>query len=169
MRKTVRFQILFLLALLIGLGFAACKGAIEGAPAPGATSTSGERAEPTRITDATAPATHVWAQPTTLITIQPTPAEATATPASADEKLIQRGKGLFETKGCGGCHGDNAEGLPDQGPRLAGTTLAEAELEDVLRTGGKVGNEHLFGISAISRSGINAIYTYLQSLGSDQE
>ena len=59
-----------------------------------------------------------------------------------------------------------AEGLPDKGSALAGTELTEAEFKDVLRTGGhgELGNEHLYGTSAISESGIGALYVYLQSL-----
>lgn len=166
MRKTVWLQILLLLVIL-SLGLAAgCGGG--GAVAPAATPTAEEKAtaeeEPTRITDAEPPATHVFEQPTTIIEVKATPGEPTATPASADAKLIERGKGIYDRKGCGACHGANAEGISGQGPQLAGTALTETEFEDVLRTGGKVGNEHIYGIQAISRSGIKAVYAFLQSL-----
>jgi hypothetical protein len=41
------------------------------------------------------------------------------------------------------------------------------EFEDILRTGGRgeLGNDHLYGTSAITSSGIKAVHAYLQSLG----
>ena len=85
---------------------------------------------------------------------------------TADEKLIARGQRSYEKLECAQCHGENAEGLPDKGATLAGTELTEAEFKDILRTGGKgeLGNDHLYGTSAISESGIGALYAFLQSL-----
>lgn len=163
MRGTVKF---YLSLLLMGLlGFAACKGTGRGAPDAGATLTATVQA--TLITDATPPATHVWKQPTTIIKSDITPtATALATPA-ADSQMVERGKGIYEKNECGRCHGANGEGVAEKGARLARTLLTEAEFKDVLRTGGKgkLGNEHIFGTSAISESGITAVYAFLQSLG----
>lgn len=171
MRRTMSLQILLLLLVILSLGLAAgCGGGGGGGggAAPAATATPEEKAtaeeEPTRITDVPPPATHVFEQPTTIIETKATPGATTATPASADAKLIERGKGIYEKKGCGECHGASGEGVSDKGPKLAGTSLTETELDDVLRTGGKVGNEHIYGINAISRSGIKAVYAFLQSL-----
>lgn len=166
MRRTALLQILVLLVVL-SLSFVACRAQGGGATASVTTSTPGATAESTRITDASPPATHVWKQPTTIIKTHDTPAAATATPAFADEEMIARGKGIYERRECGQCHGDNAEGVPDKGSRLAGTSLTEAEFKDVLRTGGKgkLGNEHLYGITAISEAGISAVYAFLQSIG----
>jgi mono/diheme cytochrome c family protein len=127
--------------------------------------TSEAKEKPTLITDATAPATHVWEQPTSIIEVKETPAE-TPTAASAEDKLIARGQSSFEKLECAKCHGETGEGLPDKGAKLAGTELTEAEFKDILRTGdkGRLGNEHLYGTSAISESGIGALYLYLQSL-----
>jgi len=165
MRRTVLLQILILLVVL-SLSLVACRAKGGGATESVTTSTPGVTAETTRITDATAPATHVWKQPTTIIKTQDTPAAATATPASADEETIARGKGIYERRECGQCHGDNAEGVPDKGAKLAGTSLTEVEFKDILRTGGKgeLGNEHIYGITAISESGISAVYAFLQSI-----
>jgi mono/diheme cytochrome c family protein len=166
MRRTALLQIPILLVVL-SLGLVACRAQGGGATASVTTSTPEATVEITRITDASPPATHVWKQPTTIIKTQDTPAAATATPASADDKLIARGQGIYERRECGQCHGDNAEGVPDKGARLAGTSLTEAEFKDVLRTGGKgeLGNEHIYGITAISESGISAVYAFLQSIG----
>jgi mono/diheme cytochrome c family protein len=156
------------LLLILGLSFAACQGRSGGAAdvvEPATTERATE--ESTRITDATVPATHVWKQPTTIIKTDTTPTAATSTPASDDDKMIARGQGIYEKRECGQCHGDNAEGVPDKGAKLAGTSLTEAEFKDVLRTGakGELGNEHIYGTSAISESGITAVYAFLQSLG----
>ena len=169
MRKTVAFQVLFLLVVLCLLGFAACGQAgepvrTEAGETPAAEQE--EKAEPTRITDVTVLSTHVWKQPTTIIKVEATPPSVTPTSASADAQTIERGKGLYEKKGCLECHGALGEGMDGKGARLAGTFLSEEEFEDILRTGGRgrLGNEHLFGTSAITSSGIKAIYAYLQSL-----
>jgi len=152
------------LVLVLGLSLAACKGKGRETAGPEATATSA--VEPTRITDAKPPATHVWVQPTTLIEIKITPAAATPTPATADAETIERGRNLFEKKNCVSCHGANAEGMSGKGAKLAGTKLTEAEFEDILRTGGKgrLGNDHIFGPGAISPSGIEAVYAFLKSL-----
>jgi mono/diheme cytochrome c family protein len=150
-RKMVAFQLLFLVIVLCLLGFAACKKAaeVEETPAPGQ-----ERKA------------YVWKQPTTIIEVEVTPADVTPTLASVDTKTIERGRTLYEKKGCIECHGAQAEGVDGKGATLAGTSLTEEEFEDILRTGGRgrLGNEHLFGTSAITSSGIEAVYTYLQSL-----
>ena len=166
MRRTVSLQILILL-VVPSLGFAACRTTGGEGTASVMTSTPEPTVESTRITDAEAPATHVWKQPTTIIKTQETPAAATATPASADDKIIARGRGIYEKRECGQCHGVNAEGVPDKGAKLAGTSLTEAEFKDILRTGakGELGNEHIYGTSAISESGISTVYAFLQSLG----
>ncbi len=161
-----RSLLLWILLLLLVLGFtlAACKGRAEETVSPTTTPTT--EAEPTRITDVGLLATHVWAQPTTVIQIKTTPEVATPTPATADAETIERGRNLFEKKNCVSCHGANAEGMSGKGAKLAGTKLTEAEFEDILRTGGKgrLGNEHIFGPSAISPSGIQAVYAFLKSL-----
>ncbi|MBN1580260.1 MAG: c-type cytochrome [Anaerolineae bacterium] len=162
MRKTAKLTVVFLLLFLSLSGFAACKRAGNGG------TPVEEKATPTLITDATVPATHVWKQPTTIIesTIAAT-VEATATPASDEAKLIERGKMIYAKIECNTCHGDNGEGLSDKGAKLAGTALTEAEFRDILRTGakGELGNEHIFGTSVVSESGITAVYVFLQSLG----
>jgi cytochrome c5 len=161
MRRTVRPWVLSL-TIVLGVGLVSCgtAGEQETGATPAAT------AEVELITDATAPATHVWKQPTSIIEGKETPAE-TPTLAGEEDKLIARGRSSYEKLECGGCHGENAEGVPDKGSKLAGTALTEAEFRDILRTGekGELGNEHLYGTSAISESGIGALYAFLQSLG----
>ena len=163
MRRSILLWALFL-TIILGLSLAACKGKSAETKSPTAVPTA--EGGPTRITDVGLLATHVWAQPTTVIQVQVTPEAATSTPATADSELTERGKGIFEKKNCIQCHGAKAEGMQGKGAKLAGTKLTEAEFEDILRTGGKgrLGNDHIFGPSAISPSGIEAVYAFVRSL-----
>jgi mono/diheme cytochrome c family protein len=163
MRKSTSLLIVLAL-MLLGTWFVACGSAGGEAATPLAATTATATTEITRITDATPPATYVWKQPTTIIQIEDTPTPAAS--SSEDQKMIDRGKALYEKQECGNCHGQNAEGIDGKGSKLAATSLTEEEFRDVLRTGGQgeLGNEHLYGTSAISESGITAIYMFLQSL-----
>ena len=66
-------------------------------------------------------------------------------------------------KRCAECHGEGASGT-DQASSLAGLTLDEDEFEDLIRTGGELGPDHLFGSTKISPDGLSAVYAYLTSL-----
>lgn len=66
------------------------------------------------------------------------------------------------TNRCAECHGANGEG--GSASAVAGLTTPEEEFIDLLRTGGDLGNDHLFGTRAVSENGIGAMYAYLQSL-----
>ncbi len=65
---------------------------------------------------------------------------------------------------CAECHGANAEGTPDKAAALVGLSQELAEFEDLLRTGGDLGPEHLFGTLDVSVNGLEAMHAYLQSL-----
>ena len=125
-------------------------------------STSGE---PTaNLLAATPLSTHVFQQPTTIIKLS-TPEEA-GTPAPAEAVDLTRGERTYSDKKCAECHGTQGEGVQGKAKALVGMQLTEQEFTDVLRTGGqgKLGNEHLYGPQAISRSGMKALYAYLKSL-----
>ncbi len=64
---------------------------------------------------------------------------------------------------CAECHGEGAAGT-DQASSLVGLTLSEDEFEDLIRTGGELGPDHLFGSTKISPDGLSAVYAYLTSL-----
>ncbi len=64
---------------------------------------------------------------------------------------------------CVECHGEGAAGT-DQASSLVGLTLSEDEFEDLIRTGGELGPDHLFGSTKISPDGLSAVYAYLTSL-----
>jgi mono/diheme cytochrome c family protein len=102
---------------------------------------------------------------TTPITSTEPVTEAETSAAGVDEALLARGSGIYERNNCGSCHGAAGEGVTGQAGAIAGTTLSEGEFSDILRTGGGLGNSHIFGPSAVSRSGMNALYVYVQSLG----
>lgn len=99
-------------------------------------------------------------------TAQVTASTATTTTASAgtDPAALERGARSYERNGCAECHGAAGEGVAGQAAAIAGTTLSETEFTDVLRTGGGLGNSHIFGPSDISPSGMSALYAYVQSL-----
>lgn len=83
------------------------------------------------------------------------------------EEVVEEGPDLalgerVYTNRCAECHGAQAEG--GSAVALRGTSLPEAEFIDWLRTGGEIGNDHLFGTRVVSENGIGAMYAYLQSL-----
>ncbi|MEZ4659540.1 MAG: cytochrome c [Caldilineaceae bacterium] len=77
---------------------------------------------------------------------------------------LERGAAAYTKNKCGDCHGANGEGVADKGNVIASTTLPFEDFETVLRTGGGLGNEHIFGRSAISPGGMTALYDYVKSL-----
>jgi len=77
---------------------------------------------------------------------------------------LARGARAYEKNKCADCHGAQGEGVADKGSAIAGTALTLSEFENTLRTGGGVGNTHIFGPSAVSRSGMAILYQYVQSL-----
>lgn len=104
-------------------------------------------------------------------TVRSTPAdatssasEATATPAVSAPDL-SRGATVY-TNRCASCHGEQGEGVAGKAEAITEFELSYSEFETLLRTGGqgRLGNEHLFGPSAISPSGMQALYAYVQSL-----
>ncbi len=97
---------------------------------------------------------------TTVLT-QPVAADA-----GADAQKLERGANIFVNRKCAECHGEQAEGVPDKGSALAGTQLTDQEFDNILRTGGngELGPDHLYGPSAISPGGVEALHAWLQSL-----
>lgn len=66
------------------------------------------------------------------------------------------------TNRCAECHGAQGEG--DSASAVAGLTMEKADFVDLLRTGGDLGPDHLFGTRAVSENGLNAMFAYLQTL-----
>jgi mono/diheme cytochrome c family protein len=83
---------------------------------------------------------------------------------AANTSDLTRGANAYARNNCAECHGENGEGVAGKGAAIAGITLTEDEFADLLRTGGGLGNTHIFGPSAISPGGMGALYAYVQSL-----
>lgn len=122
--------------------------------------------EPAKVASSEAASSETASSEAVTESVETGSAEAgTPEPAGAALTAEQaRGQELYLTRKCAECHGDNAEGVPDKGSALAGTTLSEQEFTDLLRTGGDVGPDHLFGPMTISPSGVTAIHAWLQAL-----
>lgn len=90
-------------------------------------------------------------------------AQTTQTAAAGAD--LKRGETAYTKNKCGDCHGAKGEGVTDKGGPVVGTTITLEEFDKVLRTGGGLGNTHIFGRSAVSPSGMEALYAYVQSLG----
>lgn len=82
--------------------------------------------------------------------------------ADTDEPDIATGALIYSNR-CAECHGEEAMGT-DQAASLIGLTLSEAEFTDLIRTGGELGTDHLFGSTKISPEGLQSVYVYLTSL-----
>jgi len=98
----------------------------------------------------------------TVQTTQSVQTTQTAQTAGAAPDL-SRGEAAYTKNKCGDCHGAKGEGVADKGNAIAGTTLSLEEFDAVLRTGGGLGNSHIFGRSAVSPSGMEALYMYVRS------
>lgn len=79
-----------------------------------------------------------------------------------EEPDLASGKFVYGNR-CAECHGEGASGT-DQASSLIGLTLDEDEFEDLIRTGGELGPDHLFGSTKVSPDGLSAVYAYLTSL-----
>ena len=90
---------------------------------------------------------------------QPTPVTDLQEASEAD---IAAGEFVYGNR-CAECHGEGAAGT-DQAASLVGLTLSEDAFEDLIRTGGELGPDHLFGSTKISPDGLSAVYAYLTSL-----
>lgn len=89
----------------------------------------------------------------------------TQTASTSTDADLKRGETAYTKNKCGDCHGAQGEGVTDKGGPVAGTTISYEEFDQVLRTGGGLGNTHIFGRSAVSPSGMEALYAYVLSLG----
>ena len=152
--------LLAMMALMFMLG--ACGGSSSGggSSAPAAT----------KVAVPTMPVAN-FAQPTTMIDVKAsagvTQTAPTGTPdATPTQAELDLGARLYQEKGCGDCHGAQAEGVSSKGSALAGTKLSASQFDDVMRTGdkGKLGVDHIYGPNAISPEGMRAIHAWLVSL-----
>ena len=151
-RFSTRFvPILAVLMLLLALPAGCGRGDEE--------NVSGEEAASDRNVVPTMPAAR-FDQPTPVKDLQ----EASEADKQEDEEEpdIAAGEFVYGNR-CAECHGEGAAGT-DQAASLVGLTLSEDEFEDLIRTGGELGPDHLFGSTKISPDGLSAVYAYLTSL-----
>ncbi|MCB0113494.1 MAG: cytochrome c [Caldilineaceae bacterium] len=94
-------------------------------------------------------------------------AAATSAPAPTPTEGVDltRGKTIYDRR-CAECHGPEGEGVADKGNALTGMTLDATAFGDVVRTAksGELGTEHIFGPSAVSPSGLDVLFAFVQSL-----
>lgn len=154
MRKFCFLPLLLILALFL---LAACGGS-----ATPTDSTENTASEPTVAP--TMPSANFAAVSQSAGVITETIIVSETERAAASSADLERGAAAYTKNKCGDCHGANGEGVADKGSAIAGTPLALADFETVLRTGGGLGNDHIFGRSAISPSGMAALHAYVQSL-----
>src|SRR5262245_58992519 len=80
-----------------------------------------------------------------------------------DPDKVALGKGRYDALQCGDCHGDHGQGT-DKAPALVGTKLTQDQFIDFLRSGGKLGNDHLYSTNRLSDEGGKNLYLYILSL-----
>ena len=155
-RFSTRFvPILAVLMLLLALPAGCGRGDEE--------NVSGEEAASDRNVVPTMPAAR-FDQPTPVKDLQ----EASEADKQEDEEEdeeepdIAAGEFVYGNR-CAECHGEGAAGT-EQATSLVGLTLSEDAFEDLIRTGGELGPDHLFGSTKISPDGLSAVYAYLTSL-----
>ncbi len=142
-KTSMRLTLILLLVIVLsgcgGAGGGAPKATVEGIPTPQG----------------------VFGQATTVIT--PVAASLTSAPIGSGDPVA--GKTVYDNK-CASCHGAKGEGVEGKGKGTAGWTMSASDFDDLLRTGakGKLGNEHLYGPSQISPSGVENLYAYVYSL-----
>ncbi|MCC7446826.1 MAG: cytochrome c [Anaerolineae bacterium] len=113
--------------------------------------------------------TYNFVQPTAVpfaVTSAATVQADTSTQALDPEK-VALGKGRYEALNCGSCHGVDAKGT-DKGKALVPNTLTEDQFIDFLRSGGKLGNDHLYSTNRLSDTGSRNLYLYIVSLSAGQ-
>jgi mono/diheme cytochrome c family protein len=158
------FALIFLLLFLI----AACGGGDSGSTTASSDANGNSQASTANNTQADAVAT--MPMPTNNFaaagqqSVLTDTAHLTQTQNSAGTANLELGQRIYEKNKCGDCHGAKGEGIEGKGKAVAGTTLPLEKFDAVLRTGGGQGNVHIFGRSAVSPTGMEALYAYVQSL-----
>jgi mono/diheme cytochrome c family protein len=151
---------LFLTLVIITLFFAlsAC-GSSRSSTTSSDSSPSAQRlAAPTMPSGNFVPVSQAAGVITETIVITDTPV------AEGSQPNLELGERVYTKNKCGDCHGAKGEGVADKGKAIAGMPLSLNEFDVLLRTGGGLGNSHIFGRSAVSPSGMEALYAYVQSL-----
>ena len=64
---------------------------------------------------------------------------------------------------CAQCHGADLQGTAE-GQALTSFEMSPDEFTVLLRTGGELGNQHQFGTTKVSETGIAALFAYLNAM-----
>lgn len=127
----------------------------------------GSRSAPTPTTVQATPSpfpTYNFVQPTEPIALtEAATAPADTSAQTLDPDKVAAGKGRYEALNCGSCHGADAKGT-DKGKALVPNKLTEDQFIDFLRSGGKLGNDHLYSTNRLSDTGGKNLYLYIMSL-----
>ncbi len=152
-------SILLVSLLWIALFGVACASGSSGSGGSAGSTSAQPRVVPTMPS---AKFTAVSAQQGSAITATVS-SEVAATATTAVD--LSRGTTVY-TNRCAACHGPQGQGVADKGGALQGKIASLSEFDTLLRTGGqgRLGPTHLFGPSAISGSGLEALYAYVQTL-----
>lgn len=91
-----------------------------------------------------------------------------------DLEAVARGANSWERLECGSCHGAQGEGgagsVGDKtAPPLTDLGMSQSEFLDWMRTGGTMGNAHLFSADRLSDGGSRDLYQFMLSLGGGAE
>jgi mono/diheme cytochrome c family protein len=170
--QDLRIPLTRLIVALALLVLAACGGGGSSSQTRGETTEAVPTMPPARFTavaeqsvltrTATLTATATLTEPLAETRTETTTEEGAAVPVAAAD--LERGARSYERNKCADCHGAQGEGIAGKGQAIAGTALSEEAFTNLLRTGGGLGNMHIFGPSAVSPAGMGALYTYVQSL-----
>ncbi len=160
-------QFAMTVAISISLLLVAACGGNTASSTGGATDSSGENSDqPVVATMPPAQFTAVANQSVTK-TMGVTTTQAVTAPVavSASAEDLDRGARSYTKNKCNECHGEKGEGMAGKTTKtIAGTARSAEQFDNFLRTGGGLGNDHIFGPSAISPGGMTVLYAYVKSL-----
>jgi mono/diheme cytochrome c family protein len=162
----------FVIILVLLFLFTACGGGNDSAGTTASTSAdsnsqtaASNNTEANGVATMPAPAnnfTAVGQENVLTTTVALTQTQTTTT--TANTANLELGQRAYAKNKCADCHGAKGEGVTGKGKAIAGTTISLQNFDQVLRTGGGQGNSHIFGRSAVSPTGMEALYAYVQSL-----
>ncbi len=167
---TPKFAIILMLLICLVV-FAACGGS-----STGSAGNSGGDNNASAASDTNAPAiptmpipkenfkAHAENQITNTTSIS-SPQPASQTQATTTTTTASSGNRSYTKNKCADCHGDKGEVVAGKTTKaIGGTTLTADQFDQFLRTGGGLGDTHIFGPGAISPGGMQALYAYVKSL-----
>ncbi len=111
--------------------------------------------------------TYAYASPTPFAIMSTVAASTSeAQQVAFDPTDVAHGQAKYTQLGCDQCHDADGKGNGSKGPALVPMTLSEDDFMTMLRTGGKLGNAHLFASNRLSDTFGHYLYLYVKSLSS---